>query len=144
MKILPRVATEMALHVLTYNPTRVINIIGPGPPIAAIKSSLGSENVASNTVPPFEVPTARTREPSSYHSGWNMPDFCDRHRTAARHLATSRSHTALNPKQAFMTAPSRWSGRLGSGHSHRLLHIRVYRIRRGAEARSNMPVEPLI
>jgi len=38
MKILPRVATEMALHVLTYNPTRVINIIGPGPPIAAIKT----------------------------------------------------------------------------------------------------------
>jgi transposase len=29
MKRLPRVATEMALHVLAYNLTRVINIMGP-------------------------------------------------------------------------------------------------------------------
>src|SRR5689334_15536453 len=36
MKRLPRVATEMALHVLAYNLTRVINIMGPGPLIAAI------------------------------------------------------------------------------------------------------------
>jgi hypothetical protein len=28
MKTLPRVATEMALHVLAYNPTRVMNIGG--------------------------------------------------------------------------------------------------------------------
>jgi hypothetical protein len=28
----------MALHVLTYNLTRVINILGPGPLIAAIKA----------------------------------------------------------------------------------------------------------
>ena len=38
MKTLPRVATEMALHVLTYNLTRVINIMGPRPLIAAIKA----------------------------------------------------------------------------------------------------------
>ena len=38
MKRLPRVATEMALHVLAYNLTRVINIIGSGPLIAAIKT----------------------------------------------------------------------------------------------------------
>src|SRR5690242_21803996 len=38
MKRLPRVATEMALHVLAYNLTRVINIMGPGPLIAAIKA----------------------------------------------------------------------------------------------------------
>ena len=37
-KRLPRVATEMALHVLAYNLTRVINIMGPGPLIAAIKT----------------------------------------------------------------------------------------------------------
>ena len=30
-------ATEMALHVLAYNLTRVMNIMGPGPLIAAIK-----------------------------------------------------------------------------------------------------------
>ena len=38
MKTLPRVATEMALHVLAYNLTRVMNIIGPGPLIAAIRT----------------------------------------------------------------------------------------------------------
>src|SRR5258707_861473 len=36
MKTLPRVATEMALHVLAYNLTRVMNIIGVKPLIAAI------------------------------------------------------------------------------------------------------------
>ena len=35
MKRLPRVATETALHVLAYNLTRVISIMGPGPLIAA-------------------------------------------------------------------------------------------------------------
>ena len=38
MKTLPRVATEMALHVLAYNLTRVINIMGRGPLIAAIRT----------------------------------------------------------------------------------------------------------
>jgi transposase len=36
MKTLPKVATEMALHVLAYNLTRVMNIIGIKPLIAAI------------------------------------------------------------------------------------------------------------
>jgi transposase len=36
MKRLPRVATEMALHVLAYNLTRVMNIVGIRPLIAAI------------------------------------------------------------------------------------------------------------
>ena len=38
MKTLPRVATEMALHVLAYNLTRAMNIIGPGTLIAAIRT----------------------------------------------------------------------------------------------------------
>ena len=38
MKTLPRVATEMALHVLAYNLTLAMNIIGPGPLIAAIRT----------------------------------------------------------------------------------------------------------
>ena len=38
MKTLPRVASEMALHVLTYNLTRVMNIIGTKPLIAAIRA----------------------------------------------------------------------------------------------------------
>jgi hypothetical protein len=36
MKTLPKVATEMALSVLAYNLTRVINIVGIKPLIAAI------------------------------------------------------------------------------------------------------------
>jgi hypothetical protein len=38
MKRLPKVATEMALHVLAYNLTRVINITGPQPLTAAIRA----------------------------------------------------------------------------------------------------------
>jgi transposase len=38
MKTLPRVATEMALHVLAYNLTRVMNIIGIAPLIAAVRA----------------------------------------------------------------------------------------------------------
>jgi transposase len=38
MKTLPRVAAEMALHVLAYNLTRVMNIIGTKPLIAAMKA----------------------------------------------------------------------------------------------------------
>ena len=36
MKTLPKVATEMALNVLAYNLTRVMNIVGVKPLIAAI------------------------------------------------------------------------------------------------------------
>jgi hypothetical protein len=38
MKRLPKVATEMALHVLAYNLTRVMNIIGVKPLVAAIRA----------------------------------------------------------------------------------------------------------
>ncbi len=38
MKTLKRVSTEMALHVLAYNLKRVMNIMGPGPLIAAIRA----------------------------------------------------------------------------------------------------------
>ena len=38
MKTLPRVAAEMALHVLAYNLTRVMNIMGIRPLIAAIEA----------------------------------------------------------------------------------------------------------
>jgi transposase len=37
MKTLPRVASEMALHVLAYNLTGVMNIMGIGPLMAAIR-----------------------------------------------------------------------------------------------------------
>jgi transposase len=38
MKRLPKVAIEMALHVLAYNITRVMNIMGVGPLIAAMRA----------------------------------------------------------------------------------------------------------
>ena len=38
MKTLPRVRTEMALHVLAYNLTRMINIVGAGPLMAAMRA----------------------------------------------------------------------------------------------------------
>ena len=38
MKTLPRVASEMALHVLTYDLTRVMNIMGIQPLMAAIRA----------------------------------------------------------------------------------------------------------
>jgi hypothetical protein len=38
MKTLPSVATEMALHVLAYNLTRVMNIIGVQPLMVAIRA----------------------------------------------------------------------------------------------------------
>jgi hypothetical protein len=38
MKTLPRVASEMALHVLAYNLTRVMNLMGVPPLMAAIRA----------------------------------------------------------------------------------------------------------
>jgi hypothetical protein len=38
MKTLPRVAGEMALHVLAYNLTRVMNIMGVQPLLAAMRA----------------------------------------------------------------------------------------------------------
>ena len=38
MKTLPKVATEMALHVLAYNLTRVMNIMGIQPLVAVIRA----------------------------------------------------------------------------------------------------------
>jgi hypothetical protein len=38
MRTLPRVPSEMALHVLAYNLTRVMNIIGIQPLIAAMRA----------------------------------------------------------------------------------------------------------
>jgi hypothetical protein len=38
MKTRPKVATEMALHVLAYNLTRAMNIVGIKPLLAAIQA----------------------------------------------------------------------------------------------------------
>jgi transposase len=52
MKTLPRVATEMALHVLAYNLTRVMNIMGPGRLIAVSRSMtmIGGAPAISSTI----------------------------------------------------------------------------------------------
>ena len=46
MKRLPKVASEMALHVLAYNLTRVMNIMGAQPLMAAIRAWASRENSA--------------------------------------------------------------------------------------------------
>jgi hypothetical protein len=38
VKTLPRVAAEMALHVLAYNLTRIMNIVGVRPLLAAMRA----------------------------------------------------------------------------------------------------------
>jgi len=38
MRTLPRVAAEMALHVLAYNLTRIMNIMGVQPLLAAMRA----------------------------------------------------------------------------------------------------------
>jgi hypothetical protein len=59
----------------------------------------------SNAVPPFKAST--TREPSSYHSGWNMPTSMIGTTDTPRRLdtsPTSRFHTAwtLNGHSTFV------------------------------------------
>jgi hypothetical protein len=44
MKTLPRVASEMSLHVLAYNLTRVMNIMGTQPLMAAMRHSQTRKN----------------------------------------------------------------------------------------------------
>ena len=50
MKTLPRVASEMALHVLAYNLTGVMNIMGIRPLMAAM-SGLAKPEKGSSTPP---------------------------------------------------------------------------------------------
>jgi hypothetical protein len=52
MKRLPKVATEMALHVLAYNLTRVMNIMGIQPLMAAIRGIAKLEKIAHAATSP--------------------------------------------------------------------------------------------
>jgi transposase len=47
MKRLPKVATEMALHVVAYNLTRVMNIIGVQRLLVAMRACLGCRSRGS-------------------------------------------------------------------------------------------------
>ena len=63
MKTLPKVATEMALSVLAYNLTRVVNIVGVKPLLAAVGGIARASIVTQR-------PIARPQMP---HSGSQMP-----------------------------------------------------------------------
>ena len=69
-KRLPRVATEMALHVLSYNPTRAMNIMGIQPLLAA----MGVPPAAPTPSPrPAPQETGRERPSTFGDSGLSMP-----------------------------------------------------------------------
>jgi hypothetical protein len=76
MKRLPKVATEMALHVLAYNLTRVMNIMGIQPLTVALRSCRSSKkaaHIATRLIPGLCWPlatSARIRSrPVSYLLG---------------------------------------------------------------------------
>ena len=50
MKTLPRVASEMALHVLAYNLTRVMNIMGVRPLMVAMTAYINPENERASPI----------------------------------------------------------------------------------------------
>jgi hypothetical protein len=55
MKRLPKVATEMALHVLAYNLTRVMNIMGTQPLMAAIRASTNPDSACALSSRPLKL-----------------------------------------------------------------------------------------
>src|SRR5947207_4021332 len=71
MKRLPKVATEMALHVLAYNLTRVMNIMGIQPLMAAIRAVKERSFLRLAQFQPLQAKrfdTAKTRSgPSAVH-----------------------------------------------------------------------------
>ena len=64
MKTLPRVASEMALHVLAYNLTRVMNIMGVQPLLAAIRA---------DSLPPRAKTAAKMRKTA--RQIWSRPSI---------------------------------------------------------------------
>jgi len=52
MKTLPRVASEMALHVLAYNLTRVMNIMGVESSMVRVSISVPGVRSAGKKAPP--------------------------------------------------------------------------------------------
>ncbi len=62
-KTLPRVAAEMAPHVLAYNLTRVMNIMGTQPLLAAMRATTSAWYTAANTVPSKAIPAAAAISP---------------------------------------------------------------------------------
>jgi hypothetical protein len=81
MKTLPRVASEMALHVLAYNLTRVMNIMGIGPLMAAQGIANTSRTpalyaswpgVSTRPRPISDIPVKRVNV-----SSWPVASLCD-------------------------------------------------------------------
>ena len=65
MKTLPRVSGEMALHVLAYNLTRVMNIMGSKPLLAAVMDTAASSTERHQTRLQPDAPEKRS-PPSAY------------------------------------------------------------------------------
>jgi len=65
MKTLPRVATEMALHVLAYNLTRVMNILGIQPLMAAMSGvvNAGQPSLKDSHAPGTRIAPMAQRQP---------------------------------------------------------------------------------
>jgi Transposase DDE domain len=64
MKTLPKVASEMALSVLAYNLTRVMNIVGTRALLAAIRAECGdpiARRARARPCPAFPTMTQRRR-----------------------------------------------------------------------------------
>jgi hypothetical protein len=74
MKRLPNVATEMALNVLSYNLTRVLNIVGVKPLLAAMRE-VASRRKTAKIAALVSVTVGRERfrnaEPR-FHTAWTL------------------------------------------------------------------------
>ena len=92
MKTLKRVSTEMALHVLAYNLTRVMNIMGTGPLVAAMRAWV---TAARNAVlPPVTMPLQQQRATAS---GRSKLENCQSHqndRTWPHHPRSQGLHAS--------------------------------------------------
>ena len=92
MKTLKRVSTEMALHVLAYNLTRVMNIMGTGPLVAAMRAWV---TAARNAIlPPVTMPLQQQRATAS---GRSKLENCQSHqngRTWPHHPRSQGLHAS--------------------------------------------------
>jgi Transposase DDE domain len=127
MKTLPRVAAEMALHVLAYNLTRVMNIIGIQPLLVAMRHS------HRNYVPCCRA-VRNGRDPHQEHFQTEKPpnsaNMLLRRNREAPMLMQAHFHTTKDPSQTFDSGSQRnrsnASKRAGDYRADRLL-IGVWR-----------------
>ena len=76
MKRLPRVATEMALHVLAYNLTRILIIIGIKPMMAAVMAQSALTSPVSHRRQPNRSHRINSRMPERLSFTVGVPECC--------------------------------------------------------------------